>query len=128
MAAGLVFTQGRLLITQRHEADHLGGLWEFPGGKLEPGETHEQCLRRELREEIGIDAAVGELVESISHEYPERKVRIKFFLCQIISGNPKPLDCQDLACVEAAELENYEFPPADAFLLGRLQNEVNWWI
>ena len=79
VAAGLVFEQGRLLITQRHEASHLGGLWEFPGGKVEPGETFEECLRRELLEELGIDVNVGKLFESISHEYPERKVLINFF-------------------------------------------------
>ena len=68
VAAGLVFDQGRLLITQRNESDHLGGLWEFPGGKVESGETFEECLCRELREELGIDIEVGVLVESISHD------------------------------------------------------------
>ncbi len=128
VAAGLVFKQGRLLITQRNESDHLGGMWEFPGGKVELGETFEQCLFRELREELGIDVEVGELVESISHEYPERKVLIKFFRCNIIMGEPKPLDCQNLKWVEVDELENYEFPHADAQLIERLRNERKWWV
>jgi mutator protein MutT len=125
VAAGLIFNKGRLLITQRKKSDHLGGLWEFPGGKRESGETFEGCLFRELREELGVDVEVGELVESISHEYPGRKVLIKFFRCNIILGEPKPLDCQDLEWVEANELAKYEFPPADTQLLHRLRSEPN---
>ena len=128
VAAGLVFEQGRLLITQRHEASHLGGLWEFPGGKVEHGETFEECLRRELLEELGIDVNVGKLFESISHEYPDRKVLINFFHCEITFGSPRPLDCQNLEWVEATELTNYEFPPADAQLLKRLRSELKWWL
>ncbi len=128
VAAGLIFNKGRLLITQRKKFDHLGGLWEFPGGKRESGETFEGCLFRELREELGVDVEVGELVESISHEYPERKVLIKFFRCNIILGEPKSLDCQDLKWVEADELANFEFPPADTQLLQQLRNETKWWV
>ncbi|MDP6036823.1 MAG: 8-oxo-dGTP diphosphatase MutT [Verrucomicrobiota bacterium] len=128
VAAGLMFHGGRLLITQRLPGEHLGGLWEFPGGKRESGETFEECLFRELREELGINVEVGELVGSISHEYPERKVLIKFFRCNIILGEPKSLDCQDLKWVEADELANFEFPPADTQLLQRLRNETKWWV
>ncbi len=128
VAAGLIFDKGRLLIAQRNESDHLGGLWEFPGGKLESGEDYPDCLRRELREELGIDVEVGELVEKISHQYPERKVLIKFFCCNIILGEPKPLDCQNLEWVKADELENYEFPPADAQLIQRIRIETKWWL
>ncbi len=81
VAAGLVFRGGKLLLTQRHPEAHLGGLWEFPGGKREPGETFEQCLARELEEELGIEVTVGELIESITHVYPERTVHLRFFRC-----------------------------------------------
>jgi len=128
VAAGLIFSKGRLLIAQRNKSDHLGGLWEFPGGKRKSGETFEQCLFRELREELGIDAEVGELIETISHEYPERKVLIKFFYCNITIGDPKPLDCQNLEWVKAHELENYEFPPADAQLIELLSSEPKLWL
>ena len=128
VAAGLLFREGQLLIAQRLPDDHLGDLWEFPGGKVESGETFEKCLCRELREELGVGVAVGELVEGISHEYPNRKVLIKFFHCNIVSGTPKPLDCQNLKWVEADELVSYKFPPADAQLLQRLRNEPKWWV
>src|SRR5260370_9284435 len=81
VAAGLVFREGKLLITQRHVGAHLGGLWEFPGGKCEPDESFEQCLARELREELGIEVVVGELVESLTHEYPHKIVHLRFYVC-----------------------------------------------
>jgi len=79
VSAGLVFRDGLLLIAQRRPQDHLGGLWEFPGGKLEPGESAEDCLRRELMEELGIEVEIKELAETIEHDYPGKKVRLKFF-------------------------------------------------
>ena len=72
VAAGLVLHDDRYLITRRKAGVHLGGLWEFPGGKREPGETFEECLRRELREELGIEVVVGALVESLTHAIPRR--------------------------------------------------------
>src|ERR1019366_3107599 len=85
VSAALIFRDGKLLITQRQRDAHLGGLWEFPGGKREPDETSEQCLGRELREELGIEVEVGELFEEISHTYPEKSVSLKFFVCKLIS-------------------------------------------
>src|SRR3989475_13297386 len=93
VAAGLIFRAGKLLITRRHADAHLGGLWEFPGGKREPGETFEQCLARELREELGIEVAVGQLIESLTHQYPDRAVHLKFFRCQWRANEPHPPCC-----------------------------------
>src|SRR5262249_10361283 len=95
VAAGLVFHKGKLLITLRHDDSHLGGLWEFPGGKLEPGETFEQCLVRELREELGIEVIVGELIENLTHEYPGKTVHLRFFCCDWLQNQPRALGCAD---------------------------------
>jgi mutator protein MutT len=127
VSAGLVFRGGKLLITQRHTSAHLGGLWEFPGGKREPNETFEQCLVRELREELGIEVEVGELVESLTHAYPEKTVTLKFYRCRLKQGEPRAIDCLDLKWITADELRNYEFPAADARLLEKLQTSVALW-
>jgi mutator protein MutT len=120
VSAALVFRSDKLLITQRHVGSHLGGLWEFPGGKREPGESFEQCLVREIREELGVTISVGELFEEIAHEYPEKSVHLKFFICKLLAGEPQPLDCAAVRWVNAAELAGFEFPAADAQLLARL--------
>ena len=127
VAAGLVFRHGRLLITQRHAQTHLGGLWEFPGGKREPGETFEQCLARELLEELGIEISVGPLIQSLTHAYPEKTVRLNFYRCNLLRGEPQCLGCADFAWVEAQELKNFQFPPADARLLDRLRDDASLW-
>jgi mutator protein MutT len=120
VSAALIFGNGKVLITQRHAKSHLGGFWEFPGGKCEPGETFEQCLAREIHEELGVEITVGELFEDITHAYPEKTVRLKFFVCKLISGEPQPLDCAALKWVEKVELAGCRFPAADARLLEKL--------
>ncbi len=127
VSAGLVFRSGRLLITQRHADSHLGGLWEFPGGKREAGETFEQCLLRELREELGVKVHVGELFEEIAHAYPEKAVHLKFFLCQLPAGEPQPLGCAAVRWIAKADLASHAFPAADARLLERLVKADELW-
>lgn len=120
VAAGLVFRSGKLLITQRYPEAHLGGLWEFPGGKRQSDETFEACLQRELMEELGIEVTVGELVESIEHTYPEKTVLLKFFRCQWLRHEPQPLGCPAFRWITREDLDHYQFPPADARLLKKL--------
>ena len=127
VAAGLVFRNQQLLITKRCKGAHLEGLWEFPGGKLELNESYEQCLRRELQEELGIDVEVGKLIETISHDYPEKSVHLKFFRCTLLKNEPQPIGCDAVAWITAAELAQYPFPAADARLLETLQQSPDLW-
>jgi mutator protein MutT len=120
VAAALIFHDGKLLITQRRPNDHLPNLWEFPGGKVEPGETFEACLTREIREELGIEISVGELIEDLTHTYPEKTVRLCFFDCRLVAGQPKAIHVQDLRWIRRDEIRNFEFPAADAKLIDRL--------
>ncbi len=127
VAAGLVFRNGRLLLTQRHLHSHLGGLWEFPGGKREPGETFEACLHRELQEELGIEVEVGSLLDSLTHAYPDKTVHLRFFQCRWLRHEPQPLDCAALAWVSRDQLDDFAFPAADARLLEKLRMAAELW-
>ena len=120
VAIGLVWKDGRVLIARRPDGVHLGGLWEFPGGKVEAGETPEACLLRELREELGIEAEVIAKREVIEFAYPERIVRLHPIDCRWLAGEPHPAGCEDPRWVSPGELSAYEFPPANAPLLAEL--------
>ena len=127
VAAGLVFRQGKLLITQRRAEDHLGGLWEFPGGKREPGESFQECVRRELHEELGILVDPKELLTSILHEYREKTVHLKFFRCVLCEHEPRTLGCQAFEWIEPHQLQEFPFPEADAQLLELLKETPSLW-
>ncbi|MBI1736732.1 MAG: (deoxy)nucleoside triphosphate pyrophosphohydrolase [Candidatus Rokubacteria bacterium] len=111
---------GRYLITQRRRGSHLEGLWEFPGGKRDVDESLEACLRRELTEELAATFTVGEKVETIHWEYPDRTVILHFYRCALESGTIEPLEEQAMAWVEPERLPEYAFPPADRALIDRL--------
>jgi len=127
VAAGLVFRNGRLLITQRRPEDHLGGLWEFPGGKRELKESFEACLRRELIEELGLEVEVGELLATVDHAYPEKHVHLQFYSCRARSGEPQALGCHALAWIERPDLDRYAFPPADEQILELIRKRTDLW-
>jgi mutator protein MutT len=120
VSAALIFHEGKLLITRRKAGDHLGGLWEFPGGKREADETFEQCLAREIREELTMEIAVEELFEEITHDYETKSVRLKFFVCRWIQGEPQAVGCAEFKWIRQDELADHEFPAADARLLKKL--------
>jgi 8-oxo-dGTP diphosphatase len=119
VVAAVVERAGRYLITRRLEGTHLAGLWEFPGGKTLSGEKPEDALRRELREELGVEAEVGELIETVDWTYPEKSVSLLFFRCAL-RGEPCPQERQEMLWVEAARLSSYQFPAADLQLIERL--------
>jgi mutator protein MutT len=112
---------GRYLITRRRKGTHLEGLWEFPGGKREAGETLEESLGRELTEELGATFRVGERVETVRWSYPEKTVVLHFFACRVTTGAIAPQEGQLMEWVAPGDLRRFEFPPADAALLARLE-------
>ena len=119
VVAAVVERDGRYLITRRLEGTHLAGLWEFPGGKVGPTEGPEAALQREMKEELGVEASVRGLIESVTWTYPEKTVRIHFFACEVF-GEPCPQQRQEMLWVEAAALPRYTFPAADLKLVQRL--------
>ena len=127
VSAGVIFRAGKLLLTQRLAGGHLAGLWEFPGGKREPGESFVSCLKRELREELGIEVEVGERLECLTHDYPEQTVHLQFFRCRWLENEPQAIGCADLAWVTREQLIQYPFPAADARLLETLRDRAELW-
>jgi len=120
--AGVIERNGRFLLARRLEHTHLAGYWEFPGGKCEPHETHEACLTRELREELGVSAVVGDEILTTEHAYPDRTVRLHFRRCHI-DGEPQPQLGQELRWVAREELRALQLPPADDELIAILINQ-----
>jgi mutator protein MutT len=116
VVAGVIERDGRLLVTRRLANTHLSGFWEFPGGKCEASETHEDCLVRELREELDVTALVGAEILRTEHDYPDRTVRLHFHWCAI-DGDPKPMLGQDMQWVAREELRTLQLPPADDQLI-----------
>ena len=113
--------KGHYLITQRRKGSHLAGLWEFPGGKREADESLEEALRRELAEELSARFAVGQRVETVRWEYPERTIVIHFYRCRLESGTIEPREDQAIAWVAPERLSDFDFPPADRDLIARLR-------
>jgi 8-oxo-dGTP diphosphatase len=116
VTAAVVQRGDRYLVTRRLRGTHLEGMWEFPGGKCEAGESHVACLEREILEELGCVADVGDELLTVRHDYAERSVELHFFSCGI-TGDPAPLLGQEIRWVTRAELRGLDFPPADADLI-----------
>jgi 8-oxo-dGTP diphosphatase len=119
VVAAVIEDGGRFLVTRRLQGVHLAGMWEFPGGKIDPGETHGDGLRREMREELDTDVIVGDLVFQTTHDYPDRSIALYFYRCEL-TGEPRPLLGQEMRWVPRAELQSLGFPPADEELINRL--------
>ena len=121
VVAGLIVgDDGRILITQRRADQALGGQWEFPGGKVEPGEAPVDALVRELREELGVTVAVGRIWDVLFHAYPAFDLVMLVYVCRIVDGSPRAVEVADLAWVAARDLARWDILPADRPLVERL--------
>ena len=123
VVAALIWDQDRFMICKRPATKARALLWEFVGGKVEPGETKEQALVRECREELDITVDVGEEFMEVTHEYPDLTIHLTLFHAAIAEGTPKLLEHVDLKWITADEIDNYEFCPADEVILENLRKE-----
>lgn len=123
VSAGVIIEGARVLLSQRKTGTHLAGAWEFPGGKVEPGEDPRDALARELEEELGIDVAVGEPLEITLHRYPTKSVLLLFFAASRLTGSPEPraIDVAAVRWASVDELRDEEFPPADVAVLAKVR-------
>jgi mutator protein MutT len=117
VSIAIIQRAGRILICQRRKDDTFADLWEFPGGKIEPGETPERCLTREIQEELGLTAHITAPFAVIEYTYPNCSVRLFPYLCSVESGEPQALASQRLKWVTPAELPAYDFPGGNVTLI-----------
>jgi len=126
VTAGVIRREdGCLLIAQRKPDAMLGGLWEFPGGKCQPGESLADCLRREIREELGLEIEVGDYLTTIQHGYTHFRISLHVFECRHQDGEPRALDCADWRWVGLADLEEYAFPVTDQKIIHMLKTSFH---
>jgi A/G-specific adenine glycosylase len=116
--------KGEILIDRRPENGLLGGLWEFPGGKIEPGETVQECIKREIQEELGIAIAVENPVITIDHAYTHFKVTLNVYYCRHLSGEPQAIECQEIRWVTLDEIDQYPFPKANSRIIEALRAQA----
>lgn len=122
VVAALIWDQGKFMICQRPAHKARGLLWEFVGGKTEPGESMEDALVRECREELDITVSVGDIFTQVIHEYPDIHIRLTLFNCTIAAGTPKLLEHHDLKWIYPSQIPEFEFCPADRDILKLIQD------
>ena len=123
VVAALIWDGDRFLACQRPAHKARGLLWEFVGGKVEPGETHAEALIRDCREELAITVEVGELFMSLTHEYPDLTVSLYLYHARVASGTPQMLEHNDIRWITVDQIDELEFCPADADILNKLKEE-----
>ena len=125
VVAALIWRDEKFMICQRPAHKARGLLWEFVGGKIEDGETKEEALVRECREELGITLSVGDVFMQVEHEYPDLTVRLTLFHAFIASGEPQKLEHNDIRWITPQEIPNYDFCPADVEILQKIVQEFS---
>ena len=123
VTAAAMVNNGKVLIAQREAGSHMEFRWEFPGGKLEPGETTEECIVREIKEELNFDIEVLDIYKIVQFAYKEKEILLLCYLCKIIGGEGKALECNDFRWVGRDELSEYEFVPADLPIVEKLTKD-----
>jgi len=124
VTAGILTDGVRILVWKRRAGESFGLKWEFPGGKRHSGESVEQCLRREMLEEIGLDVTVGPLWRALTHVYPDRRVSIYFYLCESRGGSPRPIECAEIRWIPPHDLNVLPFVEGDLLVLPDLAREL----
>ena len=123
VTAAAIIRDGKVLIAQRQPGSHMEYRWEFPGGKLEPDETPEECIIREIKEEMDIDIEVDDIYKVVKFKYEEKDILLLCYLCRIIKGDGRAIECNDFKWVTKDELPGFDFVPADLPIVEKLIND-----
>ena len=123
VVAALIVRDGKLMIAQRPAGKHMAGKWEFPGGKIEKGETPEKALERELSEELGVKTETGRIYYAIHHSYPEKDVLLLFYRSRLLEGEPRPIEEADIRWIEESQIRDFDWAEADAPLIDLIASD-----
>jgi len=123
VTAAIIKDKNRLLIAKRHSKDPLGGKWEFPGGKVEPGETPEECLVREIREELRVEVKIESFYDDNVYSSKNQAIHLLFYWAEIMNGEVTPVVHDDVKWITTKELSKFDFAPADIPIVKRLERE-----
>ena len=124
VAGALIDKAGRVLLTERPAGKNLAGFWEFPGGKIEPGETSQEALKREIREELASEVSVGELIDTVEFDYPTFHLSMDCFWCQLIRGDLELLEAAEARWLTKETLKSVEWLPADSGLIEKIEKAL----
>lgn len=123
VTAAIITDESKILIARRGPEKHLAGFWEFPGGKIEKDETPEECLKREIKEELGLDIEIKSFFMENVYQYPNKKILLKAYLCKRLSGSIVLKDHDKIEWVDIIEIDNYKFAPADIAFIDKLKTK-----
>lgn len=127
IGVGVVWNnQQQILIDRRRPEGAMGGLWEFPGGKIEAGETIEECIQREIEEELGIEIEVGQHLITIEHDYSHLRVTLTVHHCRHLSGIPQLIECDEIRWVTLSEIDRFNFPKANEQIIAALRTAIGY--
>jgi 8-oxo-dGTP diphosphatase len=121
VCAAITYKGDKILIAQRGKGTHLEFQWEFPGGKIEEGESPEECIVRELKEELDIDVSVKNVFDVVFHKFADKNILLIDYECEYISGEPKPIECNDFRWISIEEMDSYNFTEADREIVEKLK-------
>ena len=126
VAAAIILNEDKVLIAQREEGSNMEFKWEFPGGKLEVNETPEQCLKREIREELDIEIEPVEIYKAVRHKYKDKDILLLAYICKYVKGEGQTLECNDFKWIHKDQLGEYEYTPADVTIVEKLKNDYKY--
>jgi 8-oxo-dGTP diphosphatase len=126
VAAAIILNKDKVLIAQREEGSNMEFRWEFPGGKLEDGETPEQCLVREIKEELDMIIEPVEIYKAVRHKYMEKDILLLAYICRFVQGEGKPIECNDFKWISKNQLNDYEYTLADVSIVEKLNRDSRY--
>ena len=126
VAAAIIINQNKVLIAQREEGSNMEFKWEFPGGKIEENETPEQCLIREIKEELDIEIEPIEIYKTVRHRHKDKDILLLAYICRCIRGEGRPVEGNDFQWIEKNQLDHFEYTPADVDIVEKLKQDKRY--